>query len=525
MQPSDGQNCDFMQSFEALLSTAGRLAQLPPPERARWEAELTEFVGQDASRLPAALHALRLMATPDLAAQSDQLLARVLARLPPSARSARSTLDEQAIDDLAHFYKRLPNTDRARQQILRLLAADGGQRALRTFADLLATDPPQGSEEAGLAFVPLFRSQNIAADALFPRLLACLEHPALAGIVLDLANYLFRKGLVSRHPAAGRVHQLADLMQNLVRRLGRIEEHPREYAASPQQLNRIVGECVALVVSLCDALALAGDPEVTPKLYQALELSHRRVRTEAAAALVRLGDEAGLDTLVAMTAEPVVRSRALRYLEELDMLDRVPANRSSAAARAEGALAAWLAEPTHVGVPPGSLELVDARQQFWPGFESAVGCYLFRFEYRIGEKLLAGIGIAGPVTHAFMCDMQDFSPDDIYAAYAGWFAEHADIQQTSADALSAADQAAWQAPRAQLEAAGYREIELVLRGVFFGRVQWAAAAQRHGRPGAVVSDDGRICWYPQPPARHPPGVAEMYYVHKGRELLRAFNSE
>jgi len=347
----------------------------------------------------------------------------------------------------------------------------------------------------------------------------------LAAIVLDVSNYLFRKGLVARHPATERAAQLSALLQNLVRRLGRIEERPGEFATSPQQLNRMIGESVSLVVSLCDAVALLGNADASAKLYEALELRHRRVRTEAAAALLRLGDEAGLETLVAMTAEPVVRSRALSYLEELGMLDRVPANRSSPAARAEGALAAWLAEPAHFGVPPGGLELVDARHQYWPGFEQPLDCFLFRFEYRIGQQALASVGIAGPVAHAFMCDLQDLSPDDIYAAYAGWFAEHAEIRQTPAENLSAREHESWQSHVGELEAAGYQQIELVLRGMFFGREQWVAKAERHGLAGVLVVDDGDIAWYPQPQTSRPPGAAEMYYIHKGRELLRAFNPE
>jgi len=226
-----------------------------------------------------------------------------------------------------------------------------------------------------------------------------------------------------------------------------------------------------------------------------------------------------------MTAEPVVRTRALRYLEELDRLDRVPANRASPAARAEGALAAWLAEPAHFGVPPGGLELVDARRQHWPGFEEPLDCFLFRFEYRIGNQALAGVGIAGPVAHAFMSDLQDLSPDDIYAAYAGWFAEHAEIRQTPADGLSPAQHETWRSVAGEIEAAGYQEIELVLRGVFFGREQWVAKAERHGLAGVLVVDDGHLAWYPQPQTSRPPGPIVVYDIHKGREILRAFNPD
>ena len=50
---------------------------------------------------------------------------------------------------------------------------------------------------------------------------------------------------------------------------------------------------VGLAVALCDALAQIGNKEAIGKLYQAMDLSHRRLRTEAAAALAKLGEEAG----------------------------------------------------------------------------------------------------------------------------------------------------------------------------------------------------------------------------------------
>lgn len=505
-----------MLPFDQLLSALDSLEQMAPERRAPYETELLDAVAAEPERLLELLRALPPSASPS----SDRLLQRVLARLPVALAAS---LDEQTITEVADLYRRLDKSDAGRACLLRLLAADGGRRALQTFAELVTTEPIEREQLAALAFVPLFQHPSGSARDLFPRLFDSLEHPALAGMVLDLANFLFRKGLARPHPAADRVVQLAGLLQALVRRLSRIEEQPGQFATTPQQLNRIVGESVGLVVSLCDAVALVGNAEVTSKLYEALELRHRRVRTEAAAALLRLGDQAGLEPLVAMTAEPVVRTRALGYLQELGMLDRVPANRASPAARAEGELAAWLAEPAHFGLPPSGLELVDARRQHWPGFEHEVDCYLFRFEYRVGEQSVASVAMAGPLTHAFMCDLQDLPPDDIYAAYAGWFAEHPEVGETTADALSEADLAAWRSLLNEIAESGYQEPELVLRGDFFGRTQWVAKAMRHGLPGVLVVDEKQICWYPLPQARRPPGADVVYCIHKGRELLRAFN--
>src|SRR5207253_3246379 len=126
-------------------------------------------------------------------------------------------------------------------------------------------------------------------------------------------------------------------------------------------------------------------------------------------ALARLHDEDGIDALVEIAAEPVVRNRALAYLEELHLIDRVDAKYCTDEARAQGDMAAWLAEPAQFGLPPQLLEIVDTRTQNWPGYQEPLSCCLWRYEYRLRGKMLAGIGITGPVTHAFNADLQDMS--------------------------------------------------------------------------------------------------------------------
>src|SRR6185437_13231302 len=332
---------------------------------------------------------------------------------------------------------------------------------------LIVADPPGRPQDAALAFVPLFQRRNNAAAVPFPRLLDGLEHPAIAAAVLDLANYLSREGLTATHPASSRVDRLAELLGGLVSRLARLEERPEEFADSPAELNAVVGESVELIVSICHALAMIGEPSVTGKLHQALELSHRRLRTEAAFALASLEDDRGAEVLAQMAAEPVVRPRALAYLEELGMLSRAGEADRSPAARAEGELAAWLALPMQFGLPPQKLELFDSRRQHWPGDAEPVDCYLFRYEYRLGDRGVSGIALAGPITHALRADLEDLSPADIYAAYAGWCAEHEEIREISPDELSLEQLETWRQCQRELDEQGYENVRLAKLGYFF----------------------------------------------------------
>lgn len=439
------------------------------------------------------------------------------------AAAYESALGPESVDRIARLYRRLGPPSRARHRLLRLLGASGSTEALETFAELIVSDPPTDATDAALAFVPLFQRPTSRLQRLFPRLLDALQHPAVAAIVLDLANHLWRQRRMARHPASGRVDDLARLLGALATRLARIEEQPREAADTPATLTAIVGESVALIVALCDAMGAIGDASVTGKLYQVLELAHRRVRTEAAAALARLGDETGTSTLAQLAADPATRLRALAYLEELGLQDRASEEDRAPEARAAGELAAWLAEPGQFGVPPQSIELVDACHQYWPGYDEPVDCWLLRFEYHLGGRSWSGIGIAGPVVHAMAVELADLPPADIYAMYAGWSAEHAEIGEMAASELTAAHLAAWQRARAEVARQGFERLELVKSGWFFGEEHWVATARHSGRPGVVVFDGSRVEWFAQGTGRRPPGPTEVYYLYKGRKLLRVFN--
>jgi hypothetical protein len=273
-------------------------------------------------------------------------------------------------------------------------------------------------------------------------------------------------------------------------------------------------------VALTNALALIGDRRVTAKLHQTLELSHRRIRTEAASALATLGDERGTEVLVEMAAEPVVRLRALATLDELDQLEKVPEQHRSAQARAEAELAVRLALPTYFGMPPQKMTLVDSCQQHWPGYEEPVDCYLFRYEYHFGNRPLEGIGIAGPVVHAFRADLADLAPGDIYAAYAGWATEHEEIREQAAESLDDLDRAQWNERRGALVGMDYKDPQLVKVGQFFGQQHYIAASRHRDQPGILVDDGNKVEWFSSTGAARSVGAEEAYDIVKGRKLLR-----
>jgi hypothetical protein len=135
------------------------------------------------------------------------------------------------------------------------------------------------------------------------------------------------------------------------------------------------------------------------------------------------------------------------------------------------------------------------------------------------------VGIVGPLVHAFTADLADFAPQDIYAAYAGWQAEHDEIREFDVARLSKSEQLEVVRLERRLHDAGFDEIEPQLMGYFFGDKALVALARRGDVRGAAVADFQDIAFFPQRHARRSLGVREAYCIYKGRKLLKVFNEE
>lgn len=457
--------------------------------------------------------------------EQRRMVAGSLRQFVERLRSATPVSDSSELVPLIELtYQQLGAATPARFLLLQGLALLGVEPALERLADILATDAPADSSEVARICSPLFQEGRRAELArLFPRLLDGIGQLGAAAVILDVANFVTRTGAVPRHPAYDRRARLAGMLGDLALRLEQLDERAAAGDALPDALRLQIAESVPLAVALCHALALIGDPAVVPKLQRAFHLRHRRIRTEAAYALARLGEREGEDALLTLAAEPGSRLRVLAYADELGILDKVADEWRTDVARAEATLAAWLSEPTQLGLPPTSLELLDHRALFWPGYDEPVDCYLFRFTYRLAGGSYSNVGLVGPVTHVFAADLQPLSPEDIYAAFAGWQAEHAEIFEFELHRLSEARQRDLAQLERVLQHGGYRQIRPQILGSFFGDRVLVAQAERDGLPGLAVADAQHVQWHAQPPSGCALGPAEVYAIYKGRRLLEAFN--
>ncbi len=439
----------------------------------------------------------------------------------PAAQNRRAEIDK-LLPSLQRLYLVVSLDSAIRNYILRLMAAGGSIRSLEQFAENFVADPSEHAKSLGLAFGPLLTLSQPNFAVLFPRLLDGLQHRNVAAAILDVANHAFVQSKLVAHPAAHRAVALHGLLGNLVDRMSELELAPPE-TGPLDNAQQVVDESVALIVSVSRTLALIGEPLARVNLLRTLQLKHRRIRAEAAGALAALGDPQGIDELLALARWPVVRLRALAYADELGLIDRIDPRYRTEIARAESELAVWLAEPTQFGVAPSELHLLDERQLFWPGYEDAQACYLFRFVYPTAHGGWSNIGIAGPATHATSASLEHLSPDDIYALFAGWQSTHADLYEIDLKHLPDRHREKIARQQAALGDKGFADIHVEFVGRFFGDEFAVAVAIKTQCWGYLIWGDREAFWLADPRRQLSSELA--YCIFKGQKLLANFNSD
>ncbi|WP_153555185.1 HEAT repeat domain-containing protein [Roseimaritima sediminicola] len=418
----------------------------------------------------------------------------------------------------------LPKSTPNRHLLMHLLSLARAGDHLHILTRMLIARPPEGWMAVGQVLSPLLQYSDWDVHDFFPDIFAALSHPAVASPVLDVANFLTRSGRVAEHPATDRIDSLLVLLDAVVARLERFEKDPSEFGQSVDQVQAVLSEAIALAVSLCDAVGLIGDDRAKGKLHQALEVKHRRVQSEAAGALARLGDEAGREHLIKLAAEPSARRRVVQYADELEIGDQIDQRYRTPEALAEADVAVWLSQPQQMGVPPTSVEVVDAQTMLWPSYHDPIACFLVRYAYDMGDVQYSNVGLAGPTVHCFAADLSDLSVDDTYAIYAGWHAEHPDIFTVPAKHWNAAQKRVVQPLVDHLDREGYDAIQPDLLGFLLDEHAVVCRAMRDDQPHVVISDGLETISHPSSQSPRPLGCQDLWYLYTGRKMLRTFNA-
>lgn len=461
--------------------------------------------------------------TTDLAANARAAGSRKRNVVADSQAEASRRLSEVDADAVQQIAQSLPQGTPNRHRLLYLLAANRTPESLRALATELALQPPAEWTEVGQVLSPLMQHDDWKIASLFPSVLDGLSHPSVAAPILDLANYLLRSNRITTHPADARRDNLVMLLGAVVGRLAKFEEDPHSMGDSVESIQKVLGEAVALAVSLCDALGLIGWDGAVGKLYQAMELKHRRVQCEAAGALSRLQVEDGRKRLVELAAEPSARLRVIAYAEELGFDGDIDDAYKTNEARAEADMALWLSQPANMGVPPTNVEVIDHRLQYWPSFEQPIDCYLVRFEYHFGDRVYSNVGISGPATFSLAADLADLPNDDIFAVYAGWQVEHEDIVTFAAAKWNSAQKRLAKPLIEELDRQGFESIQPAMLCFFLDEHALVASANRHDTQCLVITDGLETIDFSTQGRLRPMTADDVWFLFLGRKMLRTFN--
>ena len=114
-------------------------------------------------------------------------------------------------------------------------------------------------------------------------------------------------------------------------------------------------------------------------------------------------------------------------------------------------------------------------------------------------------------------------PADVYAIFAGWHAEHEEIQQQDVAQLNELQMVDVSRFQEILEQSGYQKIEPHTWGSFLGDPVLVAVATQDVTAGVVVADSEDIYWHPRSAGPRPLTADDVYNLYKGRKLMQAFN--
>ncbi len=485
---------------------------------ARWMTETSEETASNALHIVLSVEAETRAESSNIA---NATLVGIIRRLHTNGSPQ---LTEKILSDFRRVYPESVAIAGFQSLLSRTLIAANTPPSLALFAELLVNNAAPNTRLCVEIFGDLLKLNGAHTDALFPKLLEGLNNPGLAAFVLDYANYVFRQGMTEPHPAAHMASHLTSLLSTLAERLGKLQDSKPESDEEATNVGRQVTEAVSLGIPLCDALACIGDKNAIGSLNKVLQVEHRRLRVEAAAALTQLGVEDAKQLLASMAAEPIERLRVLAYAQELDILDDVDEEFSNIVARAEAEFVTYLAQPAQFGIAPQHVELVDQREQAWPGYEEPRNCYLFQFVYQFEMGEFTNIGIAGPLVRAIQPSLTGLSHDDVYAIFAGWHVDHPDILAIEADRTVGNDQIYLSRMLDSLTSSEeYEEVHPVLLAKLLDQNALIASAQRNEETGWVIVNEDSISWLPLGSPHAPLSAEDSFHLFVGRSLLRSFN--
>ena len=301
--------------------------------------------------------------------------------------------------------------DEARREIFVLLTTLSGYAYPEAFADIIRAGQVEGLHD-NFRWGLVYDAGN-AADEDFLTLIKQNGKDLPTGFAcvayLDRCNVLALENDLEPHPFSSDAG---------VARLG-------EYFTDRDP------EHFSYATSAATALAFIGHPGRDRLLELGSQHLSPKVEAEVAWAGAKLGRPEGIAKLVELTGDWRTGGRAIEFLRELELEDRIPEASSDPAHLALCEMAHWLEHPHELGELPDSLEVLDLREIYWPPLERRSHLAIVRWTR--GDD--SGAGTTGGTTTwcFFGRDESSEEPLDVYARHCNWQLRAAEIEGAPED--------------------------------------------------------------------------------------------
>ncbi len=213
---------------------------------------------------------------------------------------------------------------------------------------------------------------------------------------------------------------------NEIARSGRLRDHPFDTEGGVQLLRGWLTDedkDAYFAHGAAATLPFVSELHRAPLVDLALEHPNVQVKLEAAWALAVLGEEKGVNVLRFYTLAPQYSLIAQRYLNELDLYDKIPDKVCEPTFQATAILADWLAEQSDLRHPPDKMVVINHRQLFWPPTHDERDFWLIRFVYDegVGGEYTEGVGFVGSNIYAmYGSRATGFSAEEFYGFCCAW---------------------------------------------------------------------------------------------------------
>lgn len=306
---------------------------------------------------------------------------------------------------------------------------------------------------------------------------------------------------------------------------GKLEQHPFDSDQGIARLetwlkSRATKE-FSYAHSSVAALPFINGPKRDELLGFALEHADGGVCVEAAWAAAKLEKEIGYQRLADFSCDVNRSKMAIRYLEELERGDLVPAEATEPGFAATAEFSSWIAHPNELGRAADELKIVDQRVMHWPPAGEERPLWLIQYWVRDEHGLEAdntNIGFVGGTTWCFFSDQMPLRPpEDCYALHCCWEMQLAGYPAHEPEQYESLVEQWPLGEIADMHVTNVMEIppEVNYGSEAVGMVQTTMGDE----PGWAVFDGPRSAFYADAEMPDDPYGEHLLQIHVGRQLL------